>query len=62
VNPTFTIFRRESDGTLTGMVTTDDRARAEAVMERMKKLFPAEYEIRESGPEKPEGLKPDGVW
>ena len=62
MNPTFTIFRREADGTLTEVVSSDDRARAEAIMERMKKLFPAEYEVRESGPETPEGAKPDGGW
>ena len=47
----YMIFRRSESGELTAVAATDDRAKAERLMNSLNKLWPAEYEIKESKPE-----------
>jgi hypothetical protein len=44
----YTIFRRVENGDLFEVASSEDQAAAERLMRSFKKLFPAEYVIRES--------------
>lgn len=43
----YIIYRREQDGSLTKLLTADNRGQADKFLQRMKKFAPADYEIKE---------------
>lgn len=43
----FTIYRRAENDELTEVATAEDRVQADKLMERLKKLWSADYEVRE---------------
>ena len=47
----YTIFRRVENGELFEVANSEEHASAERLMRSFKKLFPAEYVIRESEPD-----------
>jgi len=44
----WTIYKREESGELIEVTAAEDRSEAEAVAERMRQLFSAEYVVKET--------------
>ena len=49
----YTVLCREVNGYCTEVATAEERQQADNLVERMKKLFPAEYEVRQSNEKRP---------
>jgi len=47
-HPMWTIYKREESGELIEVTAAEDRSEAEAVAERMRQLFSAEYVVKET--------------